>query len=130
MADITVCGRLTKDPESRQVKDRTLAKFSLADSDYFRKTSDGQNQTIYFDCEAWGPTASTVDRFCTKGSRVKVAGQLTPNWWTNKSGELVRGQVLKVDRVMLLDPKGKSAQEVISSAFSGQGTLNSDDIPF
>lgn len=142
MADITVCGRLTKDPETRQVRDKTLAKFALADSDYFRKTKEGERQTIFFDCEVWGREAETIDNYCRKGSRIKVAGQLTPNWWTNKSGEIVRANLLKVDRVMLLDPKDSSGSKggenlfdsvgstsAMASKASG-GNLYGDEIPF
>lgn len=134
MADISVCGRLTKDPETRQVKDQTFVRFALADGDYFRKTKDGQSQTIFFDCEAWGQSASTVERFCTKGSRLKVAGQLSPNWWTNKNGETVKAQTLRVDRVMLLDrkeDKGSNSFDSLDRSSNNQrGSLSLDEIPF
>jgi|TARA_Y100000289_G_C3925147_1_gene152841 single-strand DNA-binding protein len=125
MADVSLYGRLTKDPEIRQVGDKTVAVFSVADGDYFYQKKDTEKQSLYFDCEAWGRQADTVQSFFNKGNRIKVSGQLCPNNFTGKTGEVVKRQVLRVDRVTLVESKSES-----QSRGGGGGNLFDSEIPF
>ena len=124
MADVSLYGRLTKDPEIRQVGDQSVAKFAIADGDYFRQKKDAEKQSLFFDCEAWGRNAEMVQSYFQKGNRIKVSGQLCPNNWVNKSGETVKAQILRVDRITMVETKGEK------TTTGGGGNLFSDEIPF
>lgn len=129
MADVSLYGRLTKDPEIRQVADKTVAIFSVADGDYFYQKKDTEKQSLYFDCEAWGRQAQTIQSFFHKGNRIKVTGQLCPNNFMGKQGEVVKKQVLRVDRVTLVESKAETQGSSNTSPFDLLGS-NSQEIPF
>ncbi len=90
---VTLVGRLTRDPETRQVgeQERTVTSFGLAVNTVFSK---GKEKTAFVDCEAWGKTAETIGKWCTKGREVLVNGRLDLDTWEDKDGN--RRSKLKV----------------------------------
>ncbi len=94
MAGITLLGRLTRDPEMREVNGKTVCKFSVADVD--KASRDRDAAANFFTCEIWGKGAEVVSNYFSKGQRILVQGKLVPNHWTNKDGNLVKDQLLKV----------------------------------
>lgn len=112
MADITILGRLTRDPELREAGASHLAKFALADGDRFRQARDQEPQSLFLECEAWGGMADVVLTYCRKGSRIKVAGQLCPSNYTNRDGVEVKATIVKVDRVTLAESRAESEGRV------------------
>ncbi len=129
MADVTLYGRLTKEPEIRQIGESTVAVFSVADGDYFWQKKDTEKQVQYFDCEVWGRQADTVQSYAHKGNRIKVTGQLCPNNFTGKQGELVKRQVLRVDRVTLVESKAETQGSANTNSFDLLGSSR-EEIPF
>jgi single-strand DNA-binding protein len=127
MADITILGRLTRDPELREVGSSQVAKFSLADGDRFRQGRDQAPQSLFLDCEVWGGQAQVVMDYCRKGSRIKVAGQLCPSNYTNRDGVEVKATIVKVDRVTLAESKAESAGRAPGP---GGNPMEVDEIPF
>lgn len=68
MKNITVVGRLGRDPESRQLDGRTMTKFSVAVSDY-------KKNTTWFNVTVFGKQADSCAQYLNKGSQVVVAGR-------------------------------------------------------
>ena len=61
-------GRLTRDPELRHTQSNmAVCSFSLA-IDRGRKDQNGERQTDFIDCVAWGRQAEFVAQWFTKGS--------------------------------------------------------------
>ena len=95
MASIAFIGRLTRDPEIRQVGQTQVAKLACADMDRFRSKPGEDPQPLYHDVEIWGGQAQVAENLLRKGHRVFVQGQLVPNNYTNKDGQLVRANTIK-----------------------------------
>ena len=82
---ITLIGRLVRDPEMRALDNgTTLCNFTIAvDADF---KSDGEKVTDFFDCTAWRQSAEFVIKYLTKGDMVAVSGQMRSRKWTDKDG--------------------------------------------
>lgn len=79
-------GRLGRDPELRQTQGgKPIVTFSIAcDRDF--KGADGQKETDWISCVAFGATAEFVGKYATKGRTLVVHGRLQNRKWTDQSG--------------------------------------------
>lgn len=82
--NITIMGRLTRDPEVRTTQTGTsVASFSLAVERDFKDQS-GQRPVDFLDVVAWRGTADLAGQFLTKGRMVVVTGRLETRRWQDK----------------------------------------------
>ena len=79
-------GRLTRDPELRHTQSNmAVCSFSLA-IDRGRKDQNGERQTDFIDCVAWGRQAEFVAQWFTKGSMAIVVGRIQSRRWQDQNG--------------------------------------------
>ena len=110
MASISFYGRLTRDPELREVGQTQVAKIAVADGDRFRAKPGEQPQSLFHDCEIWGNSAQVAADYLRKGHRVYMSGQLVPNNYTsNKTGETIKANTVKVDNFTLVETKAEAS---------------------
>ena len=85
---VTLLGRLTKDPEASKTSGGTSAvRFTLAVDKRNSKAlkEQGRQSTNFINCKAYGTTADIISRYFTKGSEIALTGyldtweQTTPN---------------------------------------------------
>lgn len=101
---IIIAGRLTRDPELRQVGDSNVANFTVAvDRDYRNK--EGERDTDFIDCVAWGHTADFVSNYFTKGRVAIVEGRLQIRRWNDNGGNARRNAEIRADNVYFGDSK-------------------------
>lgn len=82
-------GNVCREPEVKQTANGfSLATFSIAVNRYHKK-SDGtfEQETSYFDIEAWGEMAKSVQEKSSKGCTVRIVGRLKQNRWTDQNGK-------------------------------------------
>ena len=120
---VVLRGRLTRDPEARQVGDKTVVGFALAVNGYGDKVA-------FVDVEAWGKTAEIIQSYVTKGKLITVTGRLDQQRW-EKDGQK-RSKTLVVAGGVELDPRGSAAGEITTDdGFEPAPALAaSEDIPF
>ena len=79
-------GRLVRDPEKRYTQNNTaVASFTLA-IDRDRKGQNGERQTDFIDCIAWGRMADFVCRWFVRGIMAIVCGRVQSRNWEDKNG--------------------------------------------
>ncbi len=79
-------GRLVRDPELRHTASNTaVASFTLA-IDRDRKGPNGERQTDFIDCVAWGRQAEFVKQWFTKGMLAIVVGRIQSRNWEDRNG--------------------------------------------
>jgi single-strand DNA-binding protein len=100
---ITICGRLTRDPELRTTSTgKDVVEFSIAVNKRI-KPADGPDAD-FFRVKAWGQTASYVGEYIGRGRLVAVDGRLESRKYTDKEGnnreivEIVADNVNALDR--------------------------------
>ena len=113
-------------------------KASKGVSGYFYTTKDGEKvkKTHWFRAVAFQRTAEIVEKYCAKGSRIGIQGQLQQRTWQNDDGANRSAVEIRVNSLALLDAKnGNSpdAEEDASAAREtspGGNSAQDDEIPF
>lgn len=76
MNKVILSGRFTKDPERRMMSNQTeFSRFSLACQSSF-VNKNGERETEFINCVAFGRTAETINRYCKKGAMIVVQGRI------------------------------------------------------
>lgn len=84
--NLTIMGRLTRDPELRQTQSGIpVSSCRIAvDRNYM---SDGERKTDFFDVVAWRGTAEFICGYFTKGRMIALDGRLETSAWTDREGK-------------------------------------------
>jgi single-strand DNA-binding protein len=83
MNNISISGRLVRDPECKEVGDaKTVCDFTIAVNGYRKNQED----TVFIKVKAWDSRAKSCQKFCKKGSLVNICGSLRTNSWQTKDG--------------------------------------------
>ncbi len=106
--NITIMGRLTKDPELRYTQSGTaVTSFTLAvERDYSGK--DSEKQVDFIDFLAWRNTAEFLTKYFSKGRMVVVAGRLQTRFWEDKNGTKHKAVEVVAENVYFGDSKKES----------------------
>lgn len=102
-----ITGRLTRDPEFREVGGEHIAvcKFGVA---VRRKVKTADKDVDFFDVVAWRGTAETCNKFLVKGDMVGVVGAMQQTEYTDKDGNKRVSWALQAESVDFLSAKGES----------------------
>lgn len=120
---LIISGRLTRDPELKQVNDKPTCGFSLAvDSGFGEK-----RKTSFFNCRAWDKQAERIGAL-TKGAAIIVEGRMEEEKWESK-GEEKRGWKVTVSMVHELEWADDGEREPRGSR-PRYTPAHDDDIPF
>ena len=109
MNNVTLVGRLTKDPEIRYMADheRTcIARFSLA----VNRHSKGEKQTDYPSIIVFGKQAEIAEKWLSKGSQVGITGRLQTGSY-EKDGRKVYTTDVIANNIEFLDTRRKDEFE-------------------
>lgn len=111
--NITLMGRLTRDPELRYTQSQTpVASFTLAvDRDFSRGE---EKQTDFIDIVAWRQTAEFVSKYFQKGSMAAVNGRLQIRDWTDRDGNKRRSAEVVAENVYFGESKRRDGGETRS----------------
>lgn len=74
-------GRAGSDPQIKKIGEKDLATFSVAYSERYKD----QDQTTWFNCEAWGHLANLVSTQLKKGDKITVIGKIQINQHEGKT---------------------------------------------
>ena len=80
---VTICGNLTRDPETRQTASgMQIMSFGVASNER-RKNNQGEweDYANFIDCVLFGARADAIANYLTKGTKVAVEGKLRWSQW-------------------------------------------------
>jgi single-strand DNA-binding protein len=126
-------GRLTGDPEVKQVGQTSLTTFSIAvNQGYKDKQGEWQDKTMFIECKAWAGYGEYLAGTLEKGKYAVIQGSLELETWETQEGYKRQKHTLKVDRVDTAPEKkvetesnkGTKAPASVNDPFTGQ------NIPF
>lgn len=107
MNNITVFGRIGRDPEMRTTANGTsVLNFPIADS----KKVQGNEITTWFDCSLFGTRAEKLAPYIRKGEQISVSGSIELQKWTGQDGTEKSKIVLTVSDVGLVSGQSQSQQ--------------------
>ena len=98
-------GRLTRDPEMRYTQSNTpVTSFTLA-IDRDRKGPNGERQTDFIDCVAWGKQAEFVKSWFAKGMMAIVVGRIQSRNWEDRNGNKRTSVEINANEVLFGESK-------------------------
>lgn len=110
MNSVNIIGRLTADPEIRDVErkgkdDLTIASFSIA------VDRVGSEEADFIRCKAFDMTAEFAEKYLSKGQRVGISGRLQTGKYDDKEGVTRYTTDVIVERITFADGKKGSADD-------------------
>ena len=135
-----------------------VTRFTVAISEPYTN-KNGERETNFINCVAWGRQADNVSKYCHKGILVSVEGRIQTRSYDGQDGNKRYVTEVNCDRVNFLTPKGDGntqadnystipSNEEMANMTSGNNmdsvdlsedpfksfgeeiTLSSDDLPF
>lgn len=136
MNKVILFGNLTKDPEIRysQGSNMAIARFGIAVNRKIKR--EGEADTDFFNCTAFGKTAEFVEKYFHKGSKMLMSGRIQNDNYTNKNGEKVYSVQVIAEEVEFGERKDANTVQADAPAstpdddFVDIDTAAGSDIPF
>ena len=125
---IILIGRNTKDIELRQTTSGTSAiEFSIAVRRAF-KNANGENESDFFNCIAFGKSAETISKYVKKGDQLAIEGRLQTRAYTNRDGKKITVTEIIVENFEFLQTKKQEEPKPIE--FEDADPFKNTDLPF
>jgi single-strand DNA-binding protein len=74
---VMLIGRVSNDGVSKQVGAQNVLRFSMA----VNRRSGEKEETLFIDCDFWGPRGEKIAQWVVKGREVFVEGRLKTDKW-------------------------------------------------
>lgn len=131
MNRLILMGRLTRDPETKDVAGQQVATFSVATG--FKK-KDGSEHTDWHQVECWQKTAEIATKYLHKGDQVLLEGEVRYNT-VEKDGKKTTYTKIQVSRIELLGsrqdrPAATASAEPPLAQWSSSDIPDLDNVPF
>lgn len=108
--NVTLVGRLTKDPDLRYTANGTgVATFTLAINRNFTNQA-GEREADFVQCVIWRKPAETLANYARKGTLLGVTGRIQTRSYDNQQGQRVYVTEVLADSFQLLESKATSEQ--------------------
>lgn len=122
MNKVILMGNLTRDPEIRYSQGENslaIARFSIAVNRRFSR--QGDTDTDFFNCTAFGKQAEFVERYFKQGSRMLLSGRVQNDNYTNKNGEKVYSVQIIAEEVEFAERKSTADAHAAAGASGNFG---------
>ena len=158
MNKVILIGRFTRDPESRMSQSNMeIARFSLACQGEF-VNRNGEREVEFINCVAFNRLATTINKYCRKGSLISATGRIRNSSYDAQDGSKRYTTDVVIEQMEFLGSRqgGDNAPAVDNSIsyspspsnapssniettdisedpyknFGDEFTLSSDDLPF
>ena len=131
IAQATIIGRLTNDPELRYTQSgASVAGFSLALNNTFMRDGTKVEETSFLQCVAWGKVGEAIAQYCKKGHRLGVHGRILQRRWDDQSGNKRSTVEIVVEKFQFLQPREGVAQDPQGPQEPQGSPFSDEDIPF
>ncbi|MBF7096069.1 single-stranded DNA-binding protein [Alkalibacter mobilis] len=111
MNKVVLVGRLTRDIELRYTQKGTaVASFTIAINRRF-KNQNGENETDFINCVAFGPAGENASKYVGKGSQIGISGRIqSRSYEANDGGKRYVTEVV-CDEVEFLDSRSGQTRQ-------------------
>lgn len=102
MNKVILMGRLTADPDIKE----KVTSFNLAVDRRYKK--DGEKETDFPRCIAFGKTKEFIDNYMKKGTKVVLEGEIRTGRYTSMDGSTRSTTDVLVDNIEFAESKAKT----------------------
>ena len=146
MNNVTLMGRLTRDPETRYSQSAepiAVTRFSVAVNRKYKK--DGEQEADFINCVAFRKTAEIIEKYFTKGKMIGIVGSIQTGSYADKDGNKRNSTEVLVNEVHFCGDNGSTntqqnsddtqqnsddTQQDSDNFYSAETGINDDDLPF
>ncbi len=108
---------------------KSVCSFSLAVNRKF--VQDGERQADFINCQLWGKSAETLEKYGKKGMLIGVEGRLQTRNYINQQGQTVYVTEVVAESFTFLEKKQSNDQPQFNDFETYGGfEVNDDDLPF
>lgn len=108
MNNVSLVGRLTRDPELKYTpRNLAVASFTIAVNRKY-KNAKGEREADYINCVIWRQQAENLSNWCHKGSLVSLEGSIRTRKYENQQGQTVYVTEVFVDTFNALESREKN----------------------
>ena len=125
MNNITLLGRLTKDPELKNANGTDICKFSLAVNRAYKK-----DEADFINCIAFNKTAQTISQFVYKGQQLCINGRLQINNYEGNDGVKRQSADVVVETFTFISNKENQASNNSASIKAILKPIKDEEAPF
>ena len=133
MNQVSILGRLTADPETKNVSGNDLITGTIAFTKKWKPKGETsyKEKTSFFEFKMWGRTGLAFAEYHSKGDLVLIEGELDQERWKNNEGETRSKTLINADRWHFVGGKKQPQAESKPTSWDDMGTpAGDDDIPF
>lgn len=127
---LSITGRVGKDPETREVGNSKVTKFTVAHSEKYKKNGETVENTTWVTVEGWDKTGEVLAQYVKKGDQIYIEGTPKAEAWTDKDGAAKGGLVVRVREFTFLGGSRTQETEAIPKAEVGNSISNGGDDAF
>ena len=131
MNNVTLIGRLTRDPEVRYTSgtQMAVARFNIAVDR--PRGKDKEKETDFPSIIVFGKAAENCEKYLAKGRLVGIEGRIQTGSYTNKEGNKVYTTDVVANRVEFLEWGEKNNNAAPADGIpEGFQQIDDDDVPF
>jgi single-strand DNA-binding protein len=111
MNSVTITGNLGRDPEIANLPSgTTVANFSVAVNDIYRKDDEKIEKTHWFTVKVFGRLAELANSYLSKGKKVGIVGRLNYEEWEGDKGKRSKVTII-ADKLEFMSPRTVEADE-------------------
>lgn len=137
MQKLIVIGNLVRDPESRNVGEKTVCNFTIA-CNRKQKDQNGNSIADFFRISAWSKMGENCQKYLAKGRKVAVVGSVSVHPYTDSEGNAKANLEVFAEEVEFLSPAGQQGQQEQTAsaapapapAQGGFTEVETDELPF
>ena len=139
---VIIVGRLTRDPEAKQVGESTLSTFSVAAGQTWKdKNGEKKERVEFINCTVWGKLGEICNQYLKKGKLVYIEGRLQTDKYEKEGQTHYATKVIVSDMKMLSSKLEDGGQQIQAapkqsttkntpSQYPQEEEINVADIPF
>ncbi len=120
---VILVGNMTRDPEIRSfASGGIICKFGIAVNHRYRtQQGEDRDEPCFLNCDAFGKTAETMQRFTRKGTLILIEGRLKLDQWNDKVTGQARSAIkVVVENMQLLGPRDQAQTDGFGQPQYGQ----------
>ena len=130
---LLLMGNLTRDPQLSYLPSQTaVVEFGLAMNRKWKSREGEQKEEVCFvDCQAYGKTAETINKYLAKGRPIFIEGRLKFDSWTAQDGTKRSKHRVVVENFQFIGGQSQDAKAAGGPVNSAPDIpADDDDIPF
>lgn len=131
MNNVSLVGRLTRDPEVRYTDGGlSIARINVAVDRRFKK--EGEQSADFISCVAFGKTAEFIEKYFSKGQRIGLTGRIQTGSYEKEDGTKVYTTDVIAENCEFVESKNSSggqAEQVFNPANAKTDDMGFMNIP-